>query len=132
MRYPGVKSDKEQIFLTPESIMSKYATFFDSCPHPEPSGFNGLEVGWGDKAFVNPWGNIRPWVEKALLERENGCCVHMLLPAKPTTKVFQNIIFPNAEVEWLRGRVPYLRLKDGKTVCLESCFIKFTLSVDQV
>ena len=126
MRYPGVKSDKEQIFLTPASIMSKYEGWLDPCPHPRPSGFDGLQMDWGEKAFVNPpWGNIRPWVEKALTESGKGCEVHMLLPAKPTTRVFQDIIFPNAEVEWIRGRVPYHRLRDGTTVCLESCFVKF-------
>jgi hypothetical protein len=123
MRYPGVKSDKEQIFLTPASIMSRYEDWLDPCPHPRPEGFDGLAIDWGEKAFVNPpWGNIRPWVEKALLEREKGCCVHMLIAAKPTTRVFQDIIFPNAEVEWLRGRVlpsPQSR-KDrvfGKLLC---------------
>ena len=126
MRYPGVKSDKEQIFLTPASIMSKYEGWLDPCPHPRPSGFDGLQVDWGEKAFVNPpWGNVRPWVEKALLERRKGCCVHMLIAAKPTTRVFHDLIFPNAEVEWLRGSVPYHRLTDGTTVSLESCLVKF-------
>ena len=77
MIYLGNKSDKEQIFLTPESIMSKYEGWYDPCPHPRHSGFDGLEVAWGQKAFVNPpWGNIRPWVEKALLERGKGCCAY--------------------------------------------------------
>ena len=126
MRYPGVKSDKEQIFLTPASIMSRYEDWLDPCPHPRPEGFDGLAIDWGEKAFVNPpWGNLRPWVDKALVESRKGCCVHMLLPAKPTTKVFQDVIFPKAEVEWIRGRVPYHRLRDGTTVCLESCFVKF-------
>ena len=126
MQYLGSRSgDKEQNFLTPDSIMSKYATYYDPCPHPRPFGFNGLEVDWGEKAFVNPpWGNIRPWVEKAVLESKRGCCVHMLLPATPTTRVFQDVILPNAEVEWLRGRVAYHRLIDGKTVCLTSCLVK--------
>ena len=84
MRYPGTKIDKEQLFLTPKSIMSKYATFFDPSPHPRPDGFDGLRVDWGEHAFVTPpWGNIRPWVEKAILEREKGCCVHMLIAASP-------------------------------------------------
>ena len=126
MRYPGTKSDKEQIFLTPDCIMSKYEDWFDPCPHPRPSGFDGLQVNWGDKASVNPpWRHIRPWVEKALIESGKGCCVHMLLAAKPTTSVFQDIIFSNGKVEWIRGRVPYLRLRDGKTVSLESCLVKF-------
>ena len=99
----------------------------DPCPHPRPEGFDGLQVDWGKKAFVNPpWGYIRPWVEKALVERGKGCCVHMLIAAKPTTRVFHDLIFPNADVEWLRGRVPYHRVRDQKTVSLESCMVRFT------
>ena len=105
--------------MTLESIISKCKGWLDPCPYPRPEGYDGLQVDWGEKAFVNPpWGNIRPFVEKALIECEKGCCVHMLLLAKPTTKVFQDVIFPNEEVEWLRGRVPYHRLRDGTTVCL--------------
>ena len=127
MRYPGTKSDKEQFFLTPSKFLGNYEGWFDPCPHPRQHGFNGLDVSWGDKAFVNPpWGNIRPWVEKTILESGKGCIVHMLLPAKPTTRVFHDLIFANADVEWIRGRVPYHRVKDNKTVELESCFVKFS------
>ena len=121
------KSDKEQIFLTPDSVMSRYRGWFDPCPHPRPSDYDGLQEDWGEKAFVNPpWGHIRPWVKKASIERGRGCSVHMLLPAKSATRVFQDLIFPNGEVEWLRGRIPYHRLREGKTVSLDSCLVKFS------
>ena len=126
MKYPGNKWDKAQAYLTPLSILENYEGWFDPCPHPRPDDFDGLEMSWGGKAFVNPpWGNIRPWVEKAMLESGQGCIVHMLIAAKPTTRVFHDLIFPNADVEWIRGRVPYHRVRDGQTVCLESCFVKF-------
>lgn len=48
----------------------------------------------------------------------------MLLLAKPTTSVLQDIIFPNGKMEWIQGRAPYHKLRDGATVCLESCFVK--------
>ena len=126
MKYPGRKTDKEQIHLTPPSILEQYDGWMDPCPHPRPYGFDGLQADWREKAFVNPpWGHIRPWMEKALLERSKGCCVHMLIAAKPTTRVFHELIFPNAEVEWICGRVPYHRLRDQKTVNLESCMVRF-------
>ena len=73
MKYPGNKSDKEQVFLTPSSILKHYDGWFDPCPHPRPVDFNGLEMSWGEKAFVNPpWGNIRPWVEKSYFGKREG------------------------------------------------------------
>ena len=130
MKYPGNEADEEQIFLTPPAILKQYDGWFDPCPHPRPHDFDGLQVSWGKNAFVNPpWRNIRPWVEKALLESGKGCRVHMLIAAKPTTRVFHELIFPNAEIEWIRGRVPYHRVRDGKTVSLESCMTKFAPEV---
>ena len=131
MKYPGDRADQEHILLTPCSILAQYEGWFDPCPHPRPEGFDGLQMSWGEKAFVNPpWRDVRPWVEKALLESGEGCCVHMLLAAKPTTRVFHHLIFPNAEVEWIRGRVPYHRVRDGKTLSLESCLIKLAAKRD--
>ena len=122
MKYPGNKSDTDHIYLTPSTLLESYDGWMDPCPHPRPSGFDGLQVDWGETAFVNPpWGHIRPWVEKALEQSKKGRTVHMLLAAKPTTSVFHDLIFPNAEVVWIRGRIPYRRVRDDKIVFLESC-----------
>ena len=70
----------QQVYLTPENIKSRYTDWFDLAPYPKPD-WDGLEVSWGVHAFCNPpWGNIRPWVEQALLERERLCSTH----ASPT------------------------------------------------
>jgi len=120
-------ADSEQIYLTPPSILGEYAEWYDPAPHPRPDGFDGLAVSdWGERAFVNPpWRNIRPWIEKALAEQKKGCRVHMLLPANPCTCTFQDLIFPHATVEWVRGRVDYLRYQDGVRVGMSSCIAKF-------
>ncbi len=117
----------EQVYLTPAHIMDRYIDWYDPAPHPRPADFDGLKVdSWGDKAFVNPpWRMIRPWVEKALEEREKGCRVHMLLPATTTTRVFHDLIFPKGEVEWLRGDVPFTRGADSKILRLSACLVKF-------
>ena len=73
----------QQVYLTPEDIKSRYTDWFDPSPHPRPA-WDGLQVSWGERAFCNPpWCNIRPWVEKALQERDKGCVVHMLTPQRP-------------------------------------------------
>ena len=117
---------EEQVYLTPASIKDNYEGWFDPCPHPRPS-WDGLEVSWGLKTFVNPpWRRIRPWVAKAIAERDAGKMVHMLLPASPNVRIFHDLIFPEAsEVTWIRGDTPYTRVSDGKIVKLGSCLVKF-------
>ena len=118
--------DSEQAYLTPPAIKDKYADWFDPCPHPRPEGFDGLEVDWGEKAFVNPpWRNIRPWVEKAMAQSKQGCCVHMLLAVVTSTRVFHDLILPNAKIEFIRGDVKYWNVKSGKIAKFPSMFVVF-------
>mgnify|MGYP001464948791 CR=1 FL=1 len=118
----------QQVYLTPQDIKGRYTDWFDPCPHPRPV-WDGLQVSWGEHAFCNPpWGNIRPWVEKALQEREreNGCVVHMLLPPATSTATWHDLIFPQAtRIIFLRRYTPYLRVSDGKTVAMPSCIVTF-------
>ena len=116
----------QQVYLSPPDIKSRYVDWFDPCPHLRPA-WDGLEVSWGQHAFVNPpWGNIRPWVEKALLERDKGCVVHMLIPPATSTATWRDLIFPqSSQIIFLRRYTPYLRVSDGKTVAMPSCIATF-------
>ena len=116
----------EQEYLTPECIASKYIDFFDPCPFPRPE-WNGLQVEWGEKAFVNPpFRNVRPWVEKAITESQKGCLVHMLIPPAVSTLAWHELIFPKAqEIIFLRRYVPYVRMQDKTTITLPSCIVIF-------
>ena len=118
----------EQEYLTQEWIASKYVGYFDPCPFPRPE-WNGLQVDWGQKAFVNPpFRYVRPWVEKAITESEKGCLVHMLLPVAISTAVWHDLIFPKArEIIFLKRHQPYLRIRDNKIVKIESCIVIFAL-----
>ena len=116
----------QQVYLTPEDIKSRYTDWFDPSPHPRPA-WDGLQVSWGKRAFCNPpWCNIRPWVEKALQERDKGCVVHMLIPPATSTATWHDLIFPQAsQIIFLRRYTPYLRVSDGKTVAMPSCIVTF-------
>ena len=113
--YKHQKLTGEQEYLTQECIASKYVGYFDPCPFPRPE-WNGLQVDWGQRAFVNPpFRYVRPWVEKAITESEKGCLVHMLLPAAVCTGVWHDLIFQKArEIIFLRRHQPYLRMRDKK------------------
>ena len=54
------------------------------------------------------------WIEKAAKESLNGTTIVCLIPARPDTKVWQNIIFPNAEgVCFVSGRLKFGGSKDS-------------------
>lgn len=81
---------------------------FDPCPH-NPS-FDGLEVEWGYKNFVNPPYSRKlkeAFIRKAFKESKKGKLVIMLLPVSTSTKIFHDVIYPNAEIRFLKGRVHF-------------------------
>jgi len=79
-------------WLTPPEIyepLNRAFNFdFDPAPHPRPA-WDGLAVPWGKSNFVNPpYGDggagVKPWVRKALEERELGKRSTLLLPVDRT------------------------------------------------
>ena len=98
---------------TPSWILKIFEDWFDPCPlNPEPD-FDGLEVDWKEKTFVNPpYSNPMPWVEKAIKEnQESYCTVIMLLKMDSSTKWFAKLVEAKAEFLWFSRR---LKFNDGK------------------
>ena len=56
-----------------------------------------------------PYGRELPkWVEKAYRESLDGATVVMLIPARPDTKYWHDIIFPHAAaICYLKGRIRF-------------------------
>jgi DNA N-6-adenine-methyltransferase (Dam) len=83
---------------------------FDFDPCPLHSTFNALIIEWGKSNYINPPYNRvdKPaFIKKAYEESlKNKLCV-MLLPASTSTKVFHELILPNAEVRFIKGRVAF-------------------------
>jgi len=73
---------------------------------------DGLSKTWeGETVWMNPpYGReIKQWIEKAHREaRDNGVTVVCLIPARTDTSYWHDIIFPNAEVRFLKGRVKFI------------------------
>ena len=82
---------------------------FDPCPiHAE---FDGLEVEWGERNYINPPYNRfdKPkFIQKAFEEWKKGKTCVMLLPAATGTKQFHDIILPHARVIFIRGRIAFV------------------------
>lgn len=78
---------------------------------------DGISKSWaGERVWCNPpYSNIRPWVEKAIAERQAELVV-MLLPANRTEQSWwQELIEPNRDnggrlrVEFMRGRLRFIQ-----------------------
>ena len=74
--------------------------------HADESKRNGLEAEWWGHVWCNPpYGRgIKDWVLKASQHHDS---VVMLLPARTDTKWFHELVLPNADVQFIKGRLKY-------------------------
>tara|TARA_R100001510_G_C7567236_1_gene145062 strand:- start:92 stop:511 length:420 start_codon:yes stop_codon:yes gene_type:complete len=85
---------------------------FDPCPYMHNvKKWNGLEISWGQRNFVNPPYSRKlkdAFVKKAIYEsKKNKLCV-LLLPVSTSTILFHDFILPNQkEIRFIRGRVKF-------------------------
>lgn len=84
---------------TPEWLMKDLRKefgeeLFDPCPLKSEKK-DGLEIEWGPVTYVNPpYSNIRPWLEKAIEEMGKGKTILFLIPFKPQSAYYQDLILP--------------------------------------
>lgn len=106
---------------TPDDFYNKlnniYNFDFDPCPYQ--SEFDGLSIDWGEQNFVNPPYSRQlkeKFVKKALEESKKGKLCVLLLPVSTSTKLFHEIILPNAnKIEFIKGRLKFEQKdKDGQ------------------
>jgi len=83
---------------------------FDFDPCPLNADFNGLTIDWGKRNFINPPYNRidKPlFIQKAYEEWLKGNTCILLIPAATGTRQFHDLILPNAEVRFVRGRIAF-------------------------
>ncbi len=76
---------------------------FDPCP-PDPS-FDGLNIEWGNRNFVNPpYGReIGKWIKKGYEES----LIVFLIPSRTDTKWWHNWIMKAKEIRFIKGRLKF-------------------------
>ena len=72
--------------------------------------WDGLNVEWGGVNFLNPPYSRKlkeKFILKAFEEYKKGKTIVMLLPVSTSTKIFHEVILPNCEIRFLKGRVRF-------------------------
>jgi hypothetical protein len=92
-----------------DELNREFGFVFDPCPlNPD---FDGLAIEWESPAFVNPPYSRKlkeAFIRKAVEEYKKGKTVVMLLPVSTSTKIFHDVIKPNAtEIRFIRGRLKF-------------------------
>lgn len=108
-RNGNISSDHWQ---TPDWLLNQLDNEFnfDFDPCPLHADFDGLTIEWGNSNFVNPPYNRidKPkFIQKAYDEWKKGKTCVLLIPAATSTKQFHELILPNAEIRFLKGRVAF-------------------------
>lgn len=91
-----------------DSLNDEFNFDFDPCPLN--ADFDGLKIEWGNSNFVNPPYNKidKPkFIQKAYDEWKKGKTCVLLIPAATGTKQFHDLILPNAEIRFMRGRIAF-------------------------
>jgi site-specific DNA-methyltransferase (adenine-specific) len=82
---------------------------------------NGLLQHWSGSVFVNPpYGDIDPWVDKALTEISHCQLIVFLLPSRTDRPWFHNLWNYPAEIRWLDYRIKF---EGTKAKAMFACFV---------
>ena len=103
-------------WATPESFYKQLNdTFnfdFDPCPLAHDMSWDGLEIEWGERNYVNPPYSRKlkdAFVKKAIEESKKGKLCVVLLPVSTSTVLFHDFILPNADkITFVKGRIRFL------------------------
>lgn len=104
---------------TPKTFYNKlneeFKFDFDPCPlNHNIKLWDGLKSTWGAINFINPPYSRKlkeAFIRKAFEESKKGKTCIMLLPVSTSTKIFHEIIYPNAEIRFIKGRLKFNDLK---------------------
>lgn len=117
-------SRKSDNWATPKIMYDFYIrnNYFDPCPLN--SDFDGLQIDWKSKNFVNPpYSKIKQFVDKAIVERKKGKEVILLIPARTDTKYFRKLVDYGCDIVFITGR---LHFNNSNSAPFPSCLIYLT------
>lgn len=100
-----------------KDLDDKYNFDFDPCPYNEGEILNdGLKIEWGKRNFVNPpYSRLlkEKFVKKGIEEAQKGKLCVFLIPVSTSTKLFHDLIKPNAkDIIFIKGRLKFGKLDE--------------------
>ena len=111
-------------WATPKVMYEFYIrnNYFDPCPLN--SNFDGLNINWQQKNFVNPpYSKIKQFVDKSIEEHKKGKEVILLIPARTDTKYFRKLVDYGCDIVFITGR---LHFNESNTAPFPSCLVYLT------
>jgi hypothetical protein len=103
-------------------IKMEFGEFFDPCPLN--ASFDGLSIPWGKVNYINPpyCRELKEaFIRKAYEESQKGKTCIMLLPVSTSTKIFHEIIYPHAEIRFLKRRVKFIGMNSKGEKVTNKC-----------
>lgn len=127
MKSTAVRNNSGDDWKTPDDFYNKldkvYHFDFDPCPYQ--AQFDGLNIEWGKSNFVNPPYSRKlkeAFVHKALEQKAKGKRSVLLLPVSTSTKLFHEVILPNAEkIEFVKGRLKFEQKDENGNFYSKGC-----------
>ena len=90
-------------------VLNKRFNFdFDPAPLRSNTKFNGLDIEWGNRNFVNPpYSQLKAWCKKAYEESKKGKLVVMLIPSRTDTIAWHEYCMKAKEIVFIKGRLKF-------------------------
>jgi site-specific DNA-methyltransferase (adenine-specific) len=92
---------------------------------PPLHDFNGLDVEWRERNFVNPpYGReIGKWLKKGFEEANKGKLVVFLIPSRTDTAWWHDFVMKAKEIRFIKGRLRFDNQKGSAP--FPSCVVIF-------
>ena len=120
------KSEKQN-WQTPKKFyeMLNLEFKFDFDPCPSNAKFNGLDIEWKKRNFVNPpYNRILDWITKGYFEFKRGKLVVFLIPSRTDTRWWHDYVMKATEIRFIRGRIKFEGYGGGSAP-FPSCIVIF-------
>lgn len=113
-------------WATPDYILNtiskEFGPFYDPCPLK--ADFDGLALPWQSTNYINPPYSRQmkeAFIRRACEESKQGNVCIMLLPASTDTKIFHEVIVPNAVVRFIKGRIKFKGINTKGEYVTDKC-----------